>query len=176
MYCPRCGTQQHIRARFCSRCRFSMEGMEDFIHKGGIPLEHQDHSQKTDSPRRRGVKQGGLMIFSGFVAVPLLAILTEAIRFPEELVAFAAVFLFMGGFWRIIYALIFQGKSAVGENDKGLFASVKETFLGKATRQELPPQQSQPISTNFEPPLGKWRETNELQMQNLKNTKEDLNR
>ena len=98
MYCPRCGTQQHVRARFCSRCRFSMEGMEDFINKGGIPMEENDDSLKPETPLRRGVKQGALMIFSGFVVLPLLAILHEAIRFPEEIVGFAAVFLFMGGF------------------------------------------------------------------------------
>lgn len=164
MYCPRCGTEQHQRARFCSRCRFSMEGMEEFINQGGIPLKHLDSAQKNESPRRRGVKQGGLLIFSGFVAVPLLAILTESIGFPEELVAFAAVFLFIGGFWRIIFALIFQGKYTSGDKDSGLFASVKETFLGKEQQQALPPQQSQPISANFEqPPSGKWRETNDLE-------------
>lgn len=162
MYCPRCGTQQHLRARFCSRCRFSMEGMEDFVNKGGIPLEMQDASQKPDSPRRRGVKQGGLMMFSAFIVVPLLAILSEGVGLAEELVAFAAIFLFWGGLLRIVYALIFQRKSAVGENDNGLFASVKETFLGKAEQQALPPQQAQPIPTFNEPPLGKWRETNDL--------------
>jgi len=142
-----------------------MEGMEEFINKGGIPLEQQDSSQKTDSPRKRGVKQGGLMIFATFIVVPLLAILSEGAGLPEEIVAFAAVFLFWGGILRILYALIFQRKSVANEADKGFIASVKETFLGKTeqTQNALPPQQAQPAASFHEPPLGNWRETNDLE-------------
>ncbi|NNE98379.1 MAG: hypothetical protein HKN25_05085 [Pyrinomonadaceae bacterium] len=139
-----------------------MEGVEDFVKNGGIPLEFQNSSQKTDSPRRRGVKQGGLMIFGGFILVPLLAILSEGIGLPEELVAFAAVFLFWGGFLRILYALIFQRRSSVSEADRGFIASVKKILLDRSEPSALPPQQSGPTSTIHEPPIGKWRETSDL--------------
>src|SRR5712671_757378 len=78
MFCPRCGQQQATDSmRFCSRCGFAMEGtMHVLAHGGMLPAYQAPPGEKTISPRRRGVKQGALLMLICVRMVPLFGIMS----------------------------------------------------------------------------------------------------
>ncbi len=165
MFCPRCGQQQvNEEIRFCSRCGFLMHGMLDVIAKGGLSQEITIQSDSNAiSPKKQGVKQGGLMMLSSFILVPIIALLTAIFNTDGIIVALTAIITFWGGFLRILYALIFQSGIPT-TNHETLVESVTHTLTGNPQGQRtLPPQQSVPIQTSYQPPSGNWRETNDLQ-------------
>ena len=115
MYCPRCGQQQATETmRFCSRCGFAMEGtMHLLAHGGMLPVYQQPTGEKTVSPRRKGVKQGVLLMLIGVLLVPLLGIMYNFA--PPRLenvfaffIAVSAVICFVGGPLRMLFAAIFE--------------------------------------------------------------------
>src|SRR6184192_2903636 len=79
MFCPRCGQQQATDSmRFCSRCGFAMEGTVHLLAHGGVlPVFQVPPGEKTISPRRRGVKQGTLIMLVGVLLVPILGVFTS---------------------------------------------------------------------------------------------------
>ncbi len=165
MYCPRCGQQQASEeTRFCSRCRFLMQGMRDVIENGGLPRDIVDQADPyASSPRKRGLKQGGLLMLSSMILVPLVAMLTLIIDAEPFAIAITAIITFWGGFLRIVYALLFQSGVPTTQ-DLSFVESVRRDLTGKTgTPQALPPQQSEPIPGSYAPPAGEWKETNELQ-------------
>jgi len=116
MYCPRCGQHQATDSmRFCSRCGFSMEGtMHVLAHGGMLPVfQAAPPGEKTISPRRRGVKQGALIMLLGVLLVPILGTFS---RFAsgrlsnmfEFFTAIAALLCFLGGPLRMLFAAIFE--------------------------------------------------------------------
>lgn len=112
MYCPQCGQQQASDVvRFCSRCGFLLDGVIYLLRNNGIlPVNSTPAVPGEVSPRRRGVKQGGLMLLIGAVLVPILGVFasfTNAVFF-EIIAAVAAIVCFMGGPLRMIYAALFE--------------------------------------------------------------------
>lgn len=111
MYCPQCGQQQASDVvRYCSRCGFLLDGVIYLLHNNGLLPAAAPSTPGEVSPRRRGVKQGGLMLLVGAVLVPILAVFasfTNAIFF-EIISAIAAIVCFMGGPLRMIYAALFE--------------------------------------------------------------------
>src|SRR5437764_13921441 len=95
MFCPRCGQQQATDSmRFCSRCGFAMEGtMHVLAHGGTLPVYQGPAGEKTISARRRGVKQGALLMLIGVLVVPILGIMLgfASGRLEYVLALFAAV-------------------------------------------------------------------------------------
>lgn len=165
MFCPRCGQAQvNEDTRFCSRCGFLMQGMLDVIAKGGLPPEVADRSAPgAVSPKKRGVKQGGLMMLSSLILVPVTALLVALIGLSPPVVALTAIVTFWGGFLRILYALIFQSNVPTTQPET-FVESVTENLTGIPQGQKvLPPQQSVPISESYQPRAGHWRETSDLQ-------------
>ena len=115
MYCPRCGQQQATDSmRFCSRCGFSMEGtMQLLAHGGMLPVYQPPAGEKTISPRRKGVKQGALLMLIGVLLVPILGIMANfAPGRLENVFAFfcaiSAIICFLGGPLRMLFAAIFE--------------------------------------------------------------------
>ena len=110
MYCPHCGQQQITSdMRFCSRCGFPLEGVSMLLSTGGsLPVSGSavEESSAPMSPRRKAVRQGVALMLIGLILTPILAILSEAINLPEEIVALAGVIFFWGGILRIIYSLV----------------------------------------------------------------------
>lgn len=112
MFCPQCGQQQvtgHIR--FCSRCGFPMDGVIQLLGSGGIlPLYRDPEEPPPISPRRKGVKQGGMLLLSGAVIVPILAMFASFTNatFLEILAALAAIICFIGGPLRMLFAALFE--------------------------------------------------------------------
>ena len=115
MYCPRCGQQQATDSmRFCSRCGFPMEGTMHLLANGGLIPQYQHNVEpKGPSPRRRGVKQGALLMLIGAILVPILGVMSGfAPGRLENVFAFfcalAAIICFLGGPLRMLFAGIFE--------------------------------------------------------------------
>ena len=113
MFCPQCGQQQLSGAvRFCSRCGFPLDGVIHLLGNGGmLPIYRAPDEAKQMSPRKRGVRQGGVLMLSGAVLVPILGVLSsfaQTSTFLEILVAFAAIICFVGGPLRMFYAAVFE--------------------------------------------------------------------
>ena len=64
------------------------------------------------SPRRKGLKQGAFVIILSFVTLPIFFILTLAGGLHPAFFLFVFLLLFLGGATRIIYALLFEPKTA----------------------------------------------------------------
>ena len=112
MFCPQCGQQQVTGAiRFCSRCGFPLDGVIQLLASGGlVPAYRTSDEPAPISPRRKGVKQGGVMLLSGAVIVPILAMFASFSNatFIEILAALAAIICFIGGPLRMLYAAVFE--------------------------------------------------------------------
>ena len=167
MYCPRCGQQQlNINSKFCSRCRFLMTGLDEVVQKGGLPKQVlKDTNPDAISPRKAGLKQGGILFLLGFIIVPILGILTSMMNGEGYFVGIAVFLTFVAGLLRMIYAL-FQSGTPMIEND-GIVDTLKKDLIGKKLNEKaLPPQQTEPIQNVYQPPAGNWRETADLQKAN----------
>ena len=112
MFCPQCGQQQVTGViRFCSRCGFPLDGVIQLLGSGGMmPVYRSPEEPVPISARRKGVKQGGLLLLSGAVVVPLFGVMASFgnSAFLEILTAFAAIICFIGGPLRMLYAAIFE--------------------------------------------------------------------
>ena len=112
MFCPQCGQQQVAGAvRFCSRCGFPMDGVIQLLGTGGMfPAYRSPDEPVPISPRRKGVKQGGLLFLSGALIVPIFGMFASFsdATFLQILTALAAIICFIGGPLRMLYAGIFE--------------------------------------------------------------------
>lgn len=113
MFCPQCGQQQASGIiRFCSRCGFPLDGVIQLLSNGGmLPVYRSPDEPVPVSPRRKGVKQGGLLLLSGAVIVPILAMFSSymhGVAFLEILAALAAIICFIGGPLRMLFAAVFE--------------------------------------------------------------------
>jgi hypothetical protein len=100
--------------RFCARCGFPLEGaMVLLSHNGMLPRYETPGQERTISARRKGVKQGAMLMLIGAVLVPLLGIFSSfapnriGTAF-EFFAAAAAVLCFMGGPLRMLFAALFE--------------------------------------------------------------------
>ena len=112
MFCPQCGQQQVTGViRFCSRCGFPLDGVIQLLASGGtLPAYRSADEPVQISPRRKGVKQGGLLLLSGVLLVPILAMFASfsSSVFPQMLAILAAIVCFIGGPLRMFYAAVFE--------------------------------------------------------------------
>jgi hypothetical protein len=112
MFCPQCGQQQVTGViRFCSRCGFPLDGVIQLLSSGGIiPAYRASDEPVQISPRKKGVKQGGLLLLSGILLVPILGMFASfsASSFPQMLAILAALICFIGGPLRMLYAALFE--------------------------------------------------------------------
>ena len=110
MFCPQCGQQQASGIiRFCSRCGFPLDGVIQLLGNGGmLPVYRSPDEPVPISPRRKGVKHGGILFLSGVALVPILGLFASYGAFPEILVALAAIICFVGGISRMLFAAVFE--------------------------------------------------------------------
>ncbi len=98
----------------------------------------------------------------GIFLVPFLGVLTNILYFSTYFVGLAAIVFFLGGFLRMIYALIFEsGNPADKTLEENVFHTAQKLLNKRPKQNELPPQS---ISVNsYVPPIqGNWRDTNDL--------------
>jgi len=112
MFCPQCGQQQLPGVvRFCSRCGFPLDGVMQLLASGGMmPMYREPEGPKVESPRRKGVKQGGMLFLLGAIVVPILGLFAGYFNgaFPEILAGLAAIICFIGGPLRMLFAALFE--------------------------------------------------------------------
>jgi hypothetical protein len=111
MFCPKCGQSQvSEEVRFCSRCGFPLTGVAELLTTNGIVTSRPTTAPQAMSPRRKGMRQGGKLMFFGVLVSVLLGILVAAMDGPGEIPA-ASSLIFIAGIFRILYALFFEDKS-----------------------------------------------------------------
>ncbi len=79
-------------------------------HGGMIPRYQPIEGEQKISPRKRGVKQGALLMLLGAVLVPALGVLYgwTSVELFGFFTALAAVIFFIGGPLRMLYAGLFE--------------------------------------------------------------------
>lgn len=112
MFCPQCGQQQvSDNLRFCSRCGFLLEGVLQLLSSGGVLPFYEPAGPREMSPRRKGVRQGGILLLVGAVLLPILGTIWSFTIGPnllDILVPLAAILFFLGGVVRMLFAAIFE--------------------------------------------------------------------
>jgi hypothetical protein len=161
MFCPQCGQRQISNdARFCPACGFPLEVVGEVLAGGGR-LHWRPPQQAVSqelSARQKGIRQGAMLMLTTLLVVPLLEIFGVAILgLPGEIVALAAVGLPVGGFLRIIYALLFESNApqlpAAPQQAAYVPPPTIPNYLGTPQQQShaLPPPQATPIPTPARP-------------------------
>ena len=136
MYCPRCGQQQVVEdVRFCPRCGFTLGFVAELLANNGLLPTHlvpNNPLARELSPRRKGVRQGGMLMLIGAALIPILGIFGAATGMGGEL-ALLGVVIFIAALARLLYAAIFQ-----------------DSYL-TAPPGALPPPQPQTAAPPFQP-------------------------
>lgn len=163
MFCPKCGQQQSSDSvRFCSRCGFQLEVVKELLATDGVIAwpEAETYSDQR-SARNRGIRQGVMLMLLTALVVPVSALLSRLGILPREFVALAAIICSIGGFMRLVYALMFE-EGARNKKRTAPAARVvappQQAAAGTAARS-LPPQQSRPASDFYN---GRRTETAEI--------------
>src|SRR6266852_890883 len=153
MFCPRCGQQQATDAlRFCSRCGFPMEGaMMLLANRGMLPHYPVPEGEQKISPRRRGVKQGALLMLIGAVLVPLMGVFSAFAPGRIELMfeffaALSAILCFVGGPLRMLFAAIFEEGAPARQFVPTSYAPTAIPSPPAARVSALPPASASPAS------------------------------
>lgn len=165
MYCPTCGQEQLAEnVRFCSRCGFLLTGISEVVANNGVIPTKDSQSEEIvkDSPRKKGIKQGAMIMLVGMLLiVPLLGMIHAATNTDPYLMAIAGIISFWGGILRIIYAYMYESKIPTEKTLKEKVVTSTQNLFGKKNKQQaLPPQQSIPVTDYVVP--GNWRTTNDL--------------
>ena len=163
MFCPNCGQRQVSNdSRFCPACGFALEVVGELVASGGRmhwrPPQPQPSAPKELTPRQKGIRQGAMIMLLTLLVVPLLAIFGVAmLDLPGEFVALAAVGLPVGGFLRIMYALLFESNTPAlpaAPQPSYMPPPAIPNYLGTPQQQQsytLPPRQATPVPTPARP-------------------------
>ena len=151
MFCPQCGQRQTSNeTRFCSSCGFQLYVVSELLNTGG-QLARRPAGGGKMSPRSRGLRQGLMLMLSTLVIVPVIGIMGVALLgLPGEIAGAAAVICMMGGFLRMMYALLFEPneapEAAAAAPQYVPPASVPNYLGAQHTPSALSPQQSAPVN------------------------------
>ena len=149
MFCPQCGQQQVTGVvRFCSRCGLPMDGVIQLLGSGGIlPAYRASDEPVPMSPRRKGVKQGAILLLLGVLLVPILGMFASFAggTFLEILAGLAAIICFVGGPLRMLYAALFEeGAPKPRYYGPPTPMHVPQQFTPHPQAHALPPQPARP--------------------------------
>jgi len=176
MFCPQCGQQQATAViRFCSRCGFPLDGVVQLLNHGGqLPVYRGPDEPVPISARRKGVKQGGLLLLSGAVIVPILGMFASFTNatFIEILAALAAIICFVGGPLRMLYAAVFEEPAPSPFRPYGPPASP----MPMHPQQFGPPVQRPALTPPPARAQGAWRRPNTAELANPPSITENTTR
>lgn len=154
MFCPQCGQQQvSDAARFCSRCGFQLAAVSGLLATAGrgvAPEPTFESVSAPPSPKRKGAQFGGKLMLIGIFLGPALGLLSELIGTPDEL-AIVGVIVFMGGLFRLLYALLFEDGPYRRQLQRQPAYVSQPQFATPRDAPALPPQQSQPAHAYVPP-------------------------
>ena len=179
MFCPHCGQQQvtgHVR--FCSRCGFPMDGVIQLLGNGGlIPAYRAPDEPAPVSPKRKGVKQGGMLFLSGILIVAILGVFANFTgwAFFEVLTALAAVICFVGGPIRMLIAALFEEGAPRPFQPYGQPVQMHAPPM-HAPQQFTPPAQRPALTPPPARPQGSWRRPNTAELVNPPSVTENTTR
>ncbi len=151
MHCPQCGQEQiSDEMRFCKSCGFRLAGVKELLAADGIsPAVEMKGPEALQSPRRKGVRLGVMLLFVSIVLMPVGIMIGE----PRGS-ALPAIF-FMAGLMRILYAVIFQQRAPKKQKrDRSLpyvAPATTNQLRAETAAPALPPSQSIPVDL-FVPP------------------------
>src|SRR2546422_6723311 len=144
MHCPQCGQEQiSAEMRFCKACGFPLDRVRELLAAGNLSstLDKEDRKPR-ESPRRKGVRQGVMLLFICIVSVPLYGLIGKAV--------FALPPLFLiAGLMRILYAVIFQESAPRKKKQDGPLPYVAPITTDQpgteGSGSALPPSHSMPV-------------------------------
>lgn len=159
MHCPKCGQHQvSDDTRFCSRCGLPLSGIAMVVqHNGLVPVVQTKKTFSTNTPRRKGLKQGLFIFLLSFLIVPITVILTIAANGEPFGVVIAAILFGVGGMLRMAYALLFQSDDVTATPEFGMGPSIAE-----GENLHSLPSSSRQAAADYVSPIGTWRDTNDL--------------
>jgi hypothetical protein len=161
MFCPQCGQERVLLdTNYCSRCGFLLTGTADLLRMGGQLPQLSSSDSKQPTARSRGLKQGLFIFLLSFLVVPIIAIITVAVRAEPFAVVISAILLFVGGLLRMAYAMMFESADPLTPVDAQVGP---RSFAAPTSAGGLPPQRQTPASSYARPEAGNWRDTNDLQ-------------
>lgn len=118
---------------------------------GMIPFHQPFEVGKGLSPRRKGVRQGAVLLLAGAVLVPVLGVLngfTQGPSFLDILVPLAAIIFFVGGLMRMLYAALFEEGAMSHQIIRPPYAPPPATQINAPVRNSaLPPVLANPASS-----------------------------
>lgn len=156
MFCPRCGQQQIVEeVRFCPRCGFTLGFVSELLANNGMLPSHlvpDNPLARELSPRRRGVRQGGMAMLIGAALTPILGIIGAATGVGGEM-ALIGVVILIAALARLLYAAIFEEGHAGVAPYVGLSPHGQQQpaplFQPAQPRGSLPPQQQAHAPASF---------------------------
>jgi hypothetical protein len=149
MFCPRCGQQQVVEeVRFCPRCGFTLGFVWELLANNGMMPSHlvpDNPLARELSPRSRGLRQGGRLMFVGAALVPIVALVVAMTGLNPEFIL-AGLIVFVAGLARLLYAAIFEEGHAAAR--PGAQQHAAPPFQPAPPRASLPQHQA-PTPTSF---------------------------
>lgn len=169
MFCPKCGQEQiSEETRFCSRCGLLLTAIAEITNKGGGSVQNMLGDPESISPRRRGIRQGLMIMLLSIVLVPLTITISIALGLRPPLSVIVAILTLGGGFLRVMLAVLFESGIPSEKTSEPNVVSRAKTLLGKKqSPNALPPPQEIPASGYIPPKEGSWRDTNDLTPQSV---------
>jgi hypothetical protein len=160
MYCPTCGQQQiNDEIRFCSRCGFLLSDVAEVVANKGIsPYKTPSRLSKKDTLRKRGIKQGAMVMLVGIFLTALISVLMPFVGFSPVFIPLSAVIGFMGGLLRIIYAFMFESNDPADVTIQTI-PTLPNSYPNPKSLSE---SHSIPADEYMAPAQGRWMETNDL--------------
>ena len=105
MHCPRCGQQQNSdEIRFCTKCGLEISDVKELL-----ALESVQTKASRKSANNKAVRQGLMLVFSGFIVILILAILRDFFTIPKSLFAVTVLIFIIGGAIRMSLPSLFVG-------------------------------------------------------------------
>jgi hypothetical protein len=169
MFCPRCGQQQVSETtRYCSRCGFPLEGVAQLLMSGGMLPALQPEGQQL-SPRKKGIRQGAMLMLSTILVVPIVAIIAVSfLPYAEVLIPITALVCFVGGLLRILYALLLEETTPQAATTYRAPMNSAEIGQSRASGSALPPASVNPASS--------WRRPNTAELNPPRSVTENTTR
>jgi hypothetical protein len=142
-------------------------------HGGMLPVYQPGEAIGGPSPRKRGVKQGGILLLTGAILVPILGVLDAnvASRFLDILVGVAAILCFVGGPLRMLYAALFEEGAP-----RPQFVSTPYAAPTMPTPQSLPPRNVSVLPPASATTTSPWRRRNTGELVNQPSVTENTTR
>ena len=139
MYCPRCNQFGSDDLRFCPGCGLHLTYIMDLVLNNGLPsAQTGENKQPLPLIRRRGVRNGAKVLFTGVSLFPIAVIFSIMADSPGPFAIPALVFFI--GLAITLYQIIF------GEQHG--FAVRDPRTMGARPQVSFPPSQGTPISTD----------------------------